>query len=160
MLPHPFTFPPRAPIRVGRRTASGVRFSNTDQHPEPLALIGVRARELAALAVQDRVLLDGQAIDGDYRARRAATFIVAVECASPTSTCFCSSMGTGPEVTSGFDVALTELDEGYVVRTGSAAGAAFVGSLDLAVADPSALDAAAEVVAGARRAMGAPLDMS
>src|SRR4029079_16031165 len=169
MLPHPFTFPPRAPIRVGRRTASGVRFSNTDPHPEPLALIGVRACELAALGVQDRVLLDGQAIDGDYRARRAATFIVAVECASPTSTCFCSSMGTGPEVTSGFDVALTELDEGYVVRTrsaagartglaegyvvrpGSAAGAAFVGSLDLALADPSALDAAAEVVAGARR---------
>jgi NAD(P)H-flavin reductase/Pyruvate/2-oxoacid:ferredoxin oxidoreductase delta subunit len=160
MSPKRFTFPPRAPIRVGRRTASGVRFSNTDPHPEPLALIGVRACELVALGVQDRVLLDGQAIDGDYRARRAATFIVAVECASPTSTCFCSSMGTGPEVTSGFDVALTELDEGYVVRTGSAAGAAFVGSLDLAVADPSALDAAAEVVAGARRAMGEPRDMS
>jgi sulfhydrogenase subunit beta (sulfur reductase) len=160
MSPKRFTFPPRAPIRVGRRTASGVRFSNTDPHPEPLALIGVRACELVALGVQDQVLLDGQAIDGDYRARRAATFIVAVECASPTSTCFCSSMGTGPEVTSGFDVALTELDEGYVVRTGSAAGAAFVGSLDLAVADPSALDAAAEVVAGARRAMGEPRDMS
>ena len=160
MSPKRFTFPPRAPIRVGRRTASGVRFSNTDPHPAPLALIGVRACELAALGVQDRVLLDGQAIDSDYRARRAATFVVAVECATPTSTCFCPSMGTGPEVTSGFDVALTELDEGYVVRTGSAAGAALVGSLDLAVADPSALDAAAEVVAGARRAMGEPLDMS
>jgi NAD(P)H-flavin reductase/NAD-dependent dihydropyrimidine dehydrogenase PreA subunit len=106
------------------------------------------------------VLLDGQAIDADYRARRAATFVVAVECATPASTCFCPSMGTGPEVTSGFDVALTELDEGYVVRTGSAAGAALVETMDLVVADPSALTAAAEVVAGARRAMGEPLDMS
>ena len=113
MSPKRFTFPPRAPIRVGRRTATGVRFSNSDPHPAPIALIGVRACELAALGVQDRVLLDGQAIDADYRARRAATFIVAVECATPTSTCFCTSMGTGPEVTAGFDIALTELDEGY-----------------------------------------------
>ena len=56
----------------------------------------------------------------------AATFVVAVECATPTSTCFCTSMGTGPEVTAGFDVALTELDEGFVVRTGSPAGSALV----------------------------------
>ena len=31
-------------------------------------------------------------------------------------------MGTGPEVTSGFDLALTELDDGFVVRAGSPAG--------------------------------------
>ena len=31
-------------------------------------------------------------------------------------------MGTGPEVTSGFDLALTELDDGFVVRSGTAAG--------------------------------------
>jgi len=160
MSPKRWTFPPRAPIRLGRRTASGVRFSNSDPHPAPIALIGVRACEIAALRVQDAVLLDGQAIDGDYRARRATTFIVAVECASPTSTCFCTSMGTGPEVTDGFDVALTELDEGYVVRTGSPAGSALVASLDLPPADPSALEAAAEVVAASRRAMGTPLDMS
>ena len=160
MSPKRWTFPPREPIRIGKRTASGVRFTGTEVHPAPLALIGVRACELAALGIQDHVLLDGQAIDGDYRARRAATFVVAVECATPTSTCFCTSMGTGPEVSAGFDVALTELDDGFVVRTGSPAGATLIDSLDLPVADPSALDAAAEVVAGARRAMGTPLDMS
>ena len=31
-------------------------------------------------------------------------------------------MGTGPEVTSGFDLALTELDDGFLVRSGSPAG--------------------------------------
>jgi NAD(P)H-flavin reductase/ferredoxin len=160
MSPKRWTFPPRVPIRLERRTGTGVRFSNTDPHPAPVALIGVRACELAALHVQDRVLLDGHAIDADYRARRAATFIVAVECATPASTCFCTSMGTGPEATSDFDLALTELDDGYVVRTGSPAGAALVDGLDLAPADPSALDAAAGVVAGARAAMGTPLDMS
>ena len=40
----------------------------------------------------------------------------------PRSTCFCTSMGTGPEVRGGHDLVLTELDEGFVVRAGSAAG--------------------------------------
>ena len=126
----------------------------------PLAFIGVRACELAAFAIQDHVFLDQPAVDADYQARRASAFVVAVECATPASTCFCTSMGTGPEATAGFDVAMTELDEGFVVRTGSPAGAALIASLELAPADPSASEAAAEVVAGARRAMGMPTDMA
>jgi ferredoxin len=155
-----WTFPPRIGSRVGRKTASGVRFTGIDPRPAPLAFIGVRACELTALQIQDHVLLDGQAIDADYRARRASAFVVAVECARPNSTCFCTSMGTGPEVTSGFDVALTELDDGFVVRAGSPAGVTLVAALDLPPADQSAIDAAAGVVAGARSAMGVPIDMS
>ena len=155
-----WTFPPRAPIRVGRRTATGVRFTSSEPRPTPLAFIGVRACELTALEIQDTIMLDGQAIDRDYRARRSSAFVVAVECATPTSTCFCTSMGSGPEVSAGFDVALTELDDGFVVRVGSPAGARLIDALDLPPADGSAIDAAAGVVAGAREAMGTPLDMS
>ena len=50
--------------------------------------------------------------------------------------------GPGRKSTAGFDVALTELDDGYVVRTASAAGEALIESLGLALADPSARDAA------------------
>jgi sulfhydrogenase subunit beta (sulfur reductase) len=160
MSPKRWTFPPRTPIRLARRTASGARFTAVEPRPTPLAFIGVRACELAALQIQDHVFLDGPAVDGDYRARRASAFVVAVECATPASTCFCTSMGTGPEVTAGFDVALTELDDGYVVRVGSAAGDRLVGSLDLAPAAETHQAAAAAVVAGARSAMGVPLDMS
>ncbi len=160
MSPKRWIFPPRAPIRLGRKTPGGVRFSGIDPQPPALAFVGVRACELAAIRIQDHVFLDGQAIDGDYRARRSSAFIVAVECATPTATCFCTSMGTGPEVTESFDVALTELDDGFVVRVGSPAGRALVGSLDLAPADPSATEAAEAVVAGARQAMGTPMDMT
>jgi len=155
-----WTFPPRAPIRIGRKTAHGVSFTTPEPKRRPLAFVGVRACEIAAMAIQDRVLLDGPAVDGDYRARRAAAFIVAVECATPTTTCFCTSAGTGPEVSAGFDIALTELDEGYVVRVGSARGATLVDSLDLAVAKAPTIAAAIEVVAGARRAMGPQLDLA
>ncbi len=160
MSPKRWTFPARTPIRLGRRTASGVHFTTVEPQPTPLAFIGVRACELTALQIQDHVLLDGPSIDRDYRSRRASAFVVAVECATPTSTCFCTSMGTGPEVTTGYDVALTELDEGFVVRVGSPAGATLIDALDLPPADPSAIEAAAGQVAGARAAMGAPIDMS
>ncbi len=155
-----WTFPPRTPIRVGRRAPDGVAFEPVAPTAPPMAFVGVRACEIAALAIQDRVLLDGPAVDADYRARRAATFIVAVECATPASTCFCTSAGTGPEVSTGYDVALTELDDGFVVRVGSAAGDALIAGLALEGADDARTAAARDVVAGARVAMGAPLDLS
>jgi hypothetical protein len=136
------------------------KVAGADPAPIPLAFIGVRACELTALQIQDHVFLDGPAIDPDYRARRASAFVVAVECATPTSTCFCTSMGTGPEVTSAFDVSLTELDDGYVFRVGSAAGARLIDALDLPPATKPAIAAAAGVVTGARAAMGTPIDMS
>ena len=94
-----WTFPPRVPSRIGKRTQAGVRFAAVEPKPTQLAFVGVRACEIAALRIQDRVFLDGPAVDADYRARRASAFVVAVECATPTSTCFCTSMETGPEVT-------------------------------------------------------------
>ena len=48
---------------------------------------------------------------------------MAVQCTRAGSTCFCASMGTGPEVTAGHDIVLTELDDGYVAAAGSDEGA-------------------------------------
>ena len=63
----------------------------------PLAFIGVRSCELHAIAIQDRVFIGGAHVDRDYAARREGAFIVAVNCFEPGGTCFCVSMGTGPE---------------------------------------------------------------
>ncbi len=48
-------------------------------------------------------------VDADYEARRRDAFFVAVNCGRAGGTCFCASMNTGPRVTAGFDLALTEL---------------------------------------------------
>ena len=119
----------------------------------PLAFLGARACDLAAIAVHDRVLRDGLVADDDYVARRADILTIGVDCAAPSSTCFCSSMGTGPEVTTGHDIALTELDDGFVVRAGTDAGRALVERLGLAEADQASVDAARRVPEQARAAM-------
>jgi NAD(P)H-flavin reductase len=141
-----WTFPPRAQMGGG-----------PDRAARPRAFLGVRACEIAALLTQDRVLQGGPAVDADYQARRAAALVVAVECATALDTCFCTSMGTGPEVRSGFDLALTELDDGFVVRTGTPAGEAVVSALDLPPAHAGQRVAAADAVRRTRERIGDPV---
>jgi len=123
-----FTFPPNLPIATAHRGAS-VAFEQPEPVLQPMAFIGVRACEIAALGICDRVFLGGQFTDEDFRARRSAALIVAVQCTTSSSTCFCTSMGTGPEVRGGYDILLTEIGEGFVVQAGSPEGAAIVATL-------------------------------
>ena len=117
-----FTFPAKVPIAKARRNGGALTYEEIGHDMPRMAFLGVRACDIAALEIHDDVLAGGPYIDEDYADRRGKAFIVAVECAVPSGTCFCASMGTGPEVSSGFDIALTELDDGYVAKSGSAAG--------------------------------------
>ncbi|HEX9594271.1 MAG TPA: 4Fe-4S dicluster domain-containing protein [bacterium] len=120
-----FLHPPR--VTLFRLERSGDGF--TTQVPSPqrprYAFIGVRPCEIAAIATQDRIFLDGPFVDAGYAARRDDLFVVAVDCARAAETCFCASMDTGPRARHGFDLALTEVvgdDHHFVVEVGSAAG--------------------------------------
>jgi len=152
-----FTLPPHVPVMVARRTGDEVTFTALDAPPAPIAFLGVRACELAAIAIQDRVLADGPAVDADYASRRASLLVVAVECVTAATTCFCTSMNTGPEVRSGFDLALTELDDGFLVRAGTPAGAELATRLPLGPVGPERRAEAAAAVAATRRAIGDPV---
>ncbi len=153
-----YTFPSSVPISVARRGPDGaIAFDTVAPEPPRLAFLGVRGCELAALGIQDRVFTGGPYVDADYAARRAAAIVVAVQCTSSASTCFCTSMETGPEVRSGHDLALTELDEGFVIETGSPLGEDLLGRLP---AVPISLDqavAAAQSVAATRARIGDPV---
>ncbi len=121
----------------------------------PVAILGARACDLAGLAVHDQVLAGGPVVDPDYAARRAGLLVVAVECAVATSTCFCTAVGTGPEVSTGADLILNELDDGYVVRAPTSAGEQIIASLALEPAHPTATAAATAEVAATRASMQA-----
>ena len=152
-----FTFPPVVPLNVGRREGREVTFEPAPIDPPRLAFLGVRGCELAALGIQDRVFLGGPYTDEDYRARRAAAFVVAVNCTTAAPTCFCTSMGTGPEIRGGHDLVLTELDEGFVVRAGSAAGADLLARLPVKAADAGQIFRATGAVGKVAATIGDPL---
>jgi formate hydrogenlyase subunit 6/NADH:ubiquinone oxidoreductase subunit I len=117
-----YLFPPLATLATADRTETGWVMGTPAEAVPRYAFLGVRACELAALRVQDRVFLEGAYVDPIYKARRDSCLIVAVNCTQAASTCFCTSMKTGPRCTAGFDLALTELPEGFVVESGSERG--------------------------------------
>ena len=149
-----FTHPPRVPLT---RTSDDGRVEAVEPETQPMAFIGVRACELAALDIQERVLRAGPAGDADHAARRDAALVVAVECAVATSTCFCTSMGTGPEVTGGADIVLAELKDGYTVRALSQAGRRVLERIDVPQASDEQIAIAGAQVAGVRAAIGDPV---
>lgn len=130
-------------------------------YPEPTipryAFIGVRGCELAAIAIQDKVFIREDFTDPIYEARRKNLFILAANCLHPGDTCFCASMGTGPEVTEGFDLKLTELDEVFLVEVGSEAGRVVMQDLDREPASSFWFQNAQKAIDEARLSMGREL---
>ena len=128
----------------------------------PMAFIGVRACELRAIAIQDRVFLEGQQVDPVYASRRAGAFLVAVNCGTAAGTCFCVSMQAGPKAESGFDLALTELMDGgrheFLVEAGTSRGADVLAEVASRAADGADARAAAQVTERTAASMGRQLD--
>lgn len=127
--------------------------------PERLALIGVRACELEAIAIQDRVLLGGEFVDSFYQSRRENIFVVAVNCAVAGGTCFCASMNTGPKARTGFDLAMTEIDDKqggtvFVVTAGTDRGQSLLMRLPHGEASPAQCAASEEVSEKTAASMG------
>ena len=119
-----FLFPSRHTLFSAAKTgAAGTWQIEENNAPAPrYALIGVRACELEAIHVQDRIFLRPDFYDPIYKNRRDGLFILAVNCLYPDATCFCVSMGTGPRVGAGFDLCLTELNDLFLVEVGSELG--------------------------------------
>ena len=134
----------------------------TNQTPRPrLALIGARSCDLHGIAIQDRILMQGEHPDPDYSARRADVFVVAIQCSQAGGTCFCASMDTGPRATSGFDLALTELLDGehrFVVEVATNRGVDVMARVPHQPATDEDCQRIDEVTARTAKSMGRRLD--
>ena len=148
--------------RVRRSADGGLEVQATPPERPRYALIGVRSCDLHAIAVQDRIFVEGPWAEPDYSARREGAFIVAVNCSQAAATCFCVSMGTGPRAEAGFDLALTELlDAGghrFLVEVGTERGEEVMRELPSRAAEAGDQEAAERVSACAASQMGRTLD--
>ena len=151
-----YLHPAEVRLWSAERQGGTFRILNNEVKPKaPQAFLGVRACELAAIAVQDRVLLEDKYSDPIYGARRSGVFLIAIECTQSAATCFCKSMGTGPAVGEGHpvDLVLTELlgERGhrFLVRAGSERGAEMLSEVQTTTATDADLQ---EAEAGVERA--------
>jgi len=172
---------PRATLVTTRRSGGELTVEPPATPTRKVAFFGARPCEVAAIAVQDRVLRGGPAVDVDYAARRDGAFIFAVNCNRPAGTCFCASMGAGPTAKAGFDLAATELldtvrpergpghgsadgstprtmNGAFLLEVGSVAGAQLLERLKPRAPAPEELAAAEALGAAATTKMGRALD--
>jgi sulfhydrogenase subunit beta (sulfur reductase) len=96
-----------------------------------VAFIGARPCDIAALYIHDSHFLQQDYRDAYYLARRQNMFLIAVNCTHPADTCFCASTGDGPRASYGYDLALTELEDGFLLECHSESGQAITRELNL-----------------------------
>jgi ferredoxin len=149
-----FLHPPTVELWRARRSDAGLEIAPAPPPAHRLAILGARGCDLHAIAIQDRVLMGGAFVDPGYSARREGLFVVAVNCAVAGGTCFCVSMGTGPKAEKGFDLALTELGEDFLVEVGSKEGRELLAALPCRPAEDEHRVAAEKILARTRGSMG------
>lgn len=157
-----YLMPPRRRLWKGTKEETGFQITEEKPAPVRLAFIGVRSCELHALAVQDQVLIQGEYPDSFYKVQRENLFIVAVNCGTAGGTCFCVSMKTGPQVTSGFDLVLTEVMESprhyLTVESGTEGGGEILRGIPHEEAGKGEKESAESVVAKTAREMGREME--
>jgi ferredoxin len=148
-----YIFPPRETLLRCRMDEGQWQMETPPVSAEPLAVIGVRSCDLHALEIQDRVFLSEPYVDSNYEARRNSLFLVAVNCRRAAATCFCHSMKTGPAVRTGYDLALTELTDRFVVEVGTDLGGQVVTHCDWGPCTMEEINQAREQPETLRKAM-------
>jgi len=157
-----FLFPPTVRLWQAQRREASFEIEAEQHEPLKMAFLGVRSCELHAMATQDKVFRDGNYADPLYKSRRDNVFIVAVNCGQAGGTCFCVSMNTGPKVTFGFDLVVTEVLEAgrhyFVVEAGTEAGVQVLADLPHRPVLEEESKAAEKVLAQTAGKMGRSMD--
>ncbi|HRW04828.1 MAG TPA: 4Fe-4S dicluster domain-containing protein, partial [Caldilineaceae bacterium] len=157
-----FLQPPVVRLWQAARRNGTFEIEAETESPPLYAFLGVRACELHAIQIQDRIFLEGHYVDPIYRARREPALIIAVNCGRAGNTCFCASTATGPQVARGYDLALTEVLTAerhyFVVVVGTDRGADLIAAIPHRAATTEESAAAAAIVAATATHMGRTLE--
>ncbi|WP_440617680.1 4Fe-4S dicluster domain-containing protein [Cysteiniphilum sp. 6C5] len=127
----PMLFKEKEALWQVKRDDSGKLTFEQALSKQKYAVLGVRPCDLRAIEIQDRVFIENAYQDVRYKARREAMFIIAANCTTCHSNCFCISLGDSPYADKGFEWAMTEIHGGFVVESGSDKGRSLIEQLQL-----------------------------
>ena len=97
----------------------------TREIPEAI-VIGVKNCDLSALKIHDYVFMQSEPADLVYREIREKTIIVSMDCSEVRKTCFCTAVKQKPYASTGFDINLSPVSDGFLVEAGSERGKALL----------------------------------
>ncbi|MDH5572745.1 MAG: sulfite reductase subunit A, partial [Gammaproteobacteria bacterium] len=131
----PMMFKPREALwQSVKKEGNGLQFVEQLPEDQLVAVIGARPCDISALYIQDKHFLQHECRDPYYLKHRRDLLVVAINCTHPAKTCFCVSTGDGPSANYGYDLLLTELDDGFVVHVHTDKGIKIKDKLGLKIA--------------------------
>jgi formate hydrogenlyase subunit 6/NADH:ubiquinone oxidoreductase subunit I len=157
-----FLFPPKLKLWAAAKNGKNFDIKPLNNEPPKYAFLGVRSCELNAIFVQDKVFNNGMFKDSYYDKVRNNALVIAVNCTHAAKTCFCVSMGTGPAVKEGYDIALTEIvtekEHCFICETGSSKGKAVIAGLTSKEASETDISRKEKAIRNAESKMGRQMD--
>jgi sulfhydrogenase subunit beta (sulfur reductase) len=75
-------------------------------HLNNVIVMGVTSCDLKGLEILDKVFMEGEFKDPNYKRRKEKLFIISFDCEEPYDSCFCSLVGVNPYPEKNFDLNL------------------------------------------------------
>ena len=102
--------------------------------PEPLepkdiksfAVFGLKDCDLRSIEILDKVFTEEEFEDPFYTARREKMLIISSDCSEPAESCFCTVLDGRPFAQSGFDLNVSQIEDGFIIEVGSQKGKDFI----------------------------------
>jgi sulfhydrogenase subunit beta (sulfur reductase) len=118
MSPKNFFFPQTENLLAFDADTDVIKESDTeaDSQIRPQILFGVRPCDALSISFLDKVFNEMEPSDFYYTRRRNSTCIISLMCSNPRPTCFCTSIGCGPDSETGADITFTKLDGNYLIK--------------------------------------------
>ncbi|WP_448587242.1 4Fe-4S dicluster domain-containing protein [Thermocrinis sp.] len=120
------------------------------------AFFGIRNCDLNAVRILDKVFKE----DYHYNKFREDNLFIVANCVEPSNTCFCTSVGGSPFGEEGFDLSITELEDGFLISVGSQRGMEVLEGLSLKEATQEQLQREEELYQSAVASMKKLFDLS
>ena len=85
-------------------------------------LFGIRPCDAMSISFLDKIFNETNPPDPYYVKKRSNSRIISFACNNPSSTCFCTSVGCGPDSEIGADIVFFKLDGRYLIKSITPAG--------------------------------------
>ena len=93
---------------------------------KPFAVFGLKDCDLRSIEILDKVFTEEEFEDPFYTARREKMFIISSDCSEPAESCFCTILDGRPFAQSGFDLNISQVEDGFIIEAGSQKGIDFI----------------------------------
>ena len=110
-----FLHPPEVVLTKLIEGSRGVEQTSAFHSDKKYAFFGLRPCDLRAVEIMDGAMMSPGYEDPVYSTLRNGSIFVVVNCTRAGGNCFCATMGTGPEASSGYDMAITELPDRLLI---------------------------------------------